>query len=172
MGNRSRLLAISCVVAGVLRWDVASGTPADPPSRVQLPAGVARLWVEAAVEGAARRLNDPRCQEVLGDFADAEGRTLMAVLTARQQTPSQYLHDVRFVDGGRESQCKRIGMGAFTSPGSRVIFMCPRLFRLQLGSKHHEILVIHELLHTLGLGENPPTSERITQQIRKRCGGV
>ena len=33
-----------------------------------------------------------------------------------------------------------------------------------------EIIVIHEFLHTLGLGENPPTSEAITAQIALRCG--
>jgi hypothetical protein len=109
---------------------------------------------------------------VLDDFADADQHTLMMVLRARQQTPNQYLHTVWFVDGGSHVHCARTGMGAFTGRGHPVIFMCPRLFRSQLGSKHHEILVIHELLHTLGLGENPPTSERITQQITKRCGAV
>jgi hypothetical protein len=33
-----------------------------------------------------------------------------------------------------------------------------------------EIYVIHEMLHTLGLGENPPTSLEITQQVKRRCG--
>ena len=31
-------------------------------------------------------------------------------------------------------------------------------------------VVIHEMLHTLGLEENPPTSEEITRQVVKRCG--
>jgi hypothetical protein len=34
-----------------------------------------------------------------------------------------------------------------------------------------EIIVIHEFLHTLGLGENPPTSQAITQRVAIRCGG-
>jgi hypothetical protein len=34
-----------------------------------------------------------------------------------------------------------------------------------------EILLIHEFLHTLGLGENPPTSDAITQRVAVRCGG-
>ena len=170
MANRSRRLVISGVVAGMLRWNVASGEA--PATRVLFPPGLTRLLVEAAVGGAARRLSDPRCQAVLYDFSDADQHTLTMVLAARQQTPTQYLHTVWFVDGGSQSQCARLGVGAFTGPGHRVIFMCPRLFRLQLGSPHHEILVIHELLHTLGLGENPPTSDRITQQITKRCGGV
>jgi hypothetical protein len=170
MVNRRWRLAIGGVVAGMLRWNAASGE--QPSTRVLFPPGPARLWVEAAVEGAARRLSDPRCEAVLDDFVDADQRTLTAILRARQQTPNQYLHAIWFVDGGSRSRCARVGMGAFTGPAHQVIFLCSRLFRLQLGSKHHEILVIHELLHTLGLGENPPTSERITQQITKRCGGV
>jgi hypothetical protein len=32
-----------------------------------------------------------------------------------------------------------------------------------------EMIVIHELLHVLGLGENPPTSEAITARVVARC---
>jgi hypothetical protein len=34
-----------------------------------------------------------------------------------------------------------------------------------------EIAVIHEALHTLGLGENPPDSREITRRVAERCGG-
>jgi len=30
--------------------------------------------------------------------------------------------------------------------------------------------MIHEALHTLGLGENPPTSAEITERVLARCG--
>ena len=33
-----------------------------------------------------------------------------------------------------------------------------------------EITIIHEMLHSLGLGENPPESVAITAQVLKRCG--
>jgi len=32
-----------------------------------------------------------------------------------------------------------------------------------------EFMVIHEMLHTLGLGENPPSSFEITEQVMRRC---
>jgi hypothetical protein len=32
-----------------------------------------------------------------------------------------------------------------------------------------EFIVIHELLHTLGLGENPPTPQDITRRVKARC---
>jgi hypothetical protein len=37
-------------------------------------------------------------------------------------------------------------------------------------SRHAEALVIHEMLHSLGLGENPPPSDEITARVRARCG--
>jgi hypothetical protein len=32
-----------------------------------------------------------------------------------------------------------------------------------------EVCLIHDMLHTLGLGENPPTSSEITQRVKRRC---
>jgi hypothetical protein len=30
-------------------------------------------------------------------------------------------------------------------------------------------MVIHEMLHTLGLGENPPSTFEITERVKQRC---
>lgn len=35
-----------------------------------------------------------------------------------------------------------------------------------------ELVIIHELLHALGLGENPPTSHEIVALVWRRCGAV
>ena len=131
--------------------------------------GPCAAWVLLAVEGAARRLNDPRCQEVLSDFSDRQGQPLRAGLEERGQTLAQHLHDVWLLDGGTQTSCSRRATSAFTVPGGRLVFMCPRLFRRQEG-KYDEILLIHEILHTLGLGENPPSSDAITKQVAMRCG--
>ena len=32
-------------------------------------------------------------------------------------------------------------------------------------------MIIHEILHSLGLSENPPSSDEITKQVLMRCGG-
>jgi hypothetical protein len=32
-----------------------------------------------------------------------------------------------------------------------------------------EAVIIHEMLHTLGLGENPPSSTEITFRVLNRC---
>ena len=64
-------------------------------------------------------------------------------------------------------------MIAYTAAGSRVVFVCGRRFQ-DLWRREPwmaKIVVIHEALHTLGLGENPPSSEQITQRVRDRCAG-
>jgi len=61
---------------------------------------------------------------------------------------------------------------AFTSPGSRLVFVCSRKFAdLTFGDWDlARAVVIHEALHSLGLGENPPSSLEITARVRARCG--
>ena len=68
-----------------------------------------------------------------------------------------------------------------TVPGSLPVFVCPtgvghnngRFAGIQVQEPAvAEYMVIHEFLHTLGLGENPPTSFEITAQVRERCRRV
>ena len=65
-----------------------------------------------------------------------------------------------------------------TTPGVPRVFVCPagggqvtsRLARIEFQSGSlAEATVIHEMLHTLGLGENPPTAFEITRRVRNRC---
>jgi hypothetical protein len=37
-------------------------------------------------------------------------------------------------------------------------------------ARYAEAVLIHEALHSLGLGENPPLSDYITERIQARCG--
>jgi hypothetical protein len=50
-----------------------------------------------------------------------------------------------------------------------VVFICFRQLSL-LRREEQEAVLIHEMLHSLGLGENPPESVAITAQVLKRCG--
>jgi hypothetical protein len=115
--------------------------------------------------GAAVRLRQPGCAAVLGDFSDADGRTLDKVIEATGVTPADYLKRVYFTDGDMD-RCATNRV-FFTYPGSHVVFVCP-LVR-QEPSRHVELYVIHELLHVLGQGENPPSSAEITNQVGRRC---
>lgn len=89
-------------------------------------------------------------------------------------TAPDYLTQLWFVDASKTTRCQGHGReAAFTQVGSRVIHVCGSRFasadfRLQGGSG--DIVIIHEMLHSLGLGENPPTSAAITAQVARRCG--
>ena len=55
--------------------------------------------------------------------------------------------------------------------GSRLVFVCGRDFARAWKKAPREIAatVIHEMLHSLGLGENPPTPREITYRVEKAC---
>src|SRR5262245_26351858 len=132
-----------------------------------------RFAVLRAVEGATRRLARPGCQEVFSDFADEKGQALSTKLTALGTSPAEALDLLRFVDNRRAPQCGGGARLAFTQTGSRLIHICGREFT-DWSIKNPaltEIIVIHESLHAVGLGENPPTSEAITERVAMRCGG-
>jgi hypothetical protein len=132
-----------------------------------------RFAVRGAVEGAADRLSRASCQAVLTDFADESGTNLLTPLIASGRSPGDAFATLRFVDDDRAPQCSTGTILAFTQTGSQLIHVCARQFvkRSSRNRKSAEIIVIHEFLHTLGLGENPPSSQTITAQVTRRCGG-
>lgn len=134
--------------------------------------GKARMAVAAAVEGARLRLEDARCHTLLTELRDDDGRPLTAKLESAGQTPAEYLAGVYFV-AGDERRCRADeATTAFTMPGSRVVHVCVDRFagRFAVKTRDGELLVVHELLHTLGLTENPPSSAAISAVVRARCG--
>jgi hypothetical protein len=124
-----------------------------------------------AITDAAHLLGDPVCREIFFEFHDATGRPLQENLDRTGEDAVGYLGWVRFADGSGRRPCNAETILAFTSPGSRVVHLCARQFdRIQrrnpgLASR----MIIHEMLHTLGLGENPPSSHEITSRISHRC---
>ena len=120
-----------------------------------------------------RRLDEPRCRELFHDFADAAGRTAQENLDAIGQTGQGYLGWLWFADGSGHSRCRMTEVLAFTVPGSRVIHFCGDRFRRQIVRRGLGVLavaILHEELHSLGVGENPPTSIEITRRVELRCG--
>ena len=167
------------VVLGLLalRPLTGAGSEAQPAGvrglRVYVSDAVAQGVVTRAVAGAVQRLNRADCRLVLEDFADERGQRLDAVLSALDLTPATYLLErLWFVDGSDDLPCRNAnGTRAFTSPGHKVIRICTRslVARSGPGGVSVELLIIHEMLHTLGLGEDPPSSEAITRQVSRRC---
>ena len=162
----------------VVMWGVWAGIIALPlEGETQVLLGFVdsdtRFAVQGAVEGAAARLSNARCQAVLADFADESGQDLRTRLLATGRRPADAFAALRVVDSGGTPQCKAGSTLAFTTIGSQVIHVCgpPFVKRSLRNRMTAEIILIHEFLHTLGLGENPPTSDAITAQVTLRCGG-
>ena len=149
----------------------ASAAPRDPLRAIRLDDPRDEYAVRRAILGAMSRLDDGRCRAVFSDFSDASGRRLQDVLDAAQETAQARLQHLLFYDGSRQEGCRPPSPIAFTAPGSRVIFVCGREFRAaaERNLAVADAVIIHELLHSLGLGENPPTPKEITDAVLARC---
>jgi hypothetical protein len=125
---------------------------------------------EFARQGAVVRLRSPECQQVLGDFRDTHGRTLMENLGAFGVAADEYLAMLPLLDGANRPLCQARQSQLLTTAGDARVFVCKPFFEtVQARRAMAEVYVIHEMLHTLGLGENPPSSLEITQQVVRRC---
>jgi hypothetical protein len=123
--------------------------------------------LKRAREGARERLGDPGCLAVLEDFESVNGGRLDLVLRLTGRTAQEQLDLLELESGLGRPGCSR-GQLAFTQIGSPVVSICVRPFTLLQPGKQEAVL-IHEMLHSLGLGENPPESVAITEQVLKRC---
>ena len=120
-----------------------------------------------------RRLSDGECRRVFSDFQSRTlGRPLGDVLQSRGLTAEKHLETLVFKDGSGKPACASPGILAFTQVDGDTVFVCAPQFTRAVESNpgFAEIVLIHELLHTLGLGENPPTSGEITARVEERCG--
>jgi hypothetical protein len=170
----SYLVGAAAVLAPAVR-PAEHGRSSTMPAEVTWLARRGRLAnaaVAASVNGALRRLARPDCGRVLDEFADAAGTPLTARLRALGLTPAEYVGQVVFADGVGQRRCADSHVLAVTSPGSRAVFVCPQFSAWQRrDTRFAEAIVIHEVLHTLGLRENPPSSREVTRRVLARCGG-
>jgi hypothetical protein len=120
-----------------------------------------------ARQGARERLGDPGCLAVLADFESVNGGRLDLVLRSTGRTAQEQIDLLDFESGLGRPGC-RGGQLAFTQIGSPVVSICLRPFTI-LPRKGQEAVLIHEMLHSLGLGENPPESAAITDRVMARC---
>ncbi len=175
--------AVPLAVAGTILTLHAPATaqaagprPAHAPlgvssARVHLP-DIATEWsLRQVIDGAHELLANPSCGAVFSDFADPSGKLLSDVLAERGLTGQEQLGRLGFYDGSDTRQCRVPGVVFMTSPGYALVFVCPREFRRLSGApREARAMVIHEVLHTLGLRENPPAPHEITERVLERCG--
>lgn len=127
--------------------------------------------VEWALAGAARWLADEGCRSVLSEFRDDRDRPLASRLDAYGVDAPTYLTLLLFRDGSGAKACANEMTFAVTTPGGRAVFVCGRRFERvwRESAARAQAMMIHEMLHTLGLGENPPPSHTITERILTLC---
>jgi hypothetical protein len=147
--------------------------PRHASSRVYVGEPVAATAVRSAFAGASRRLENRRCGSIFSSprLRDATGRALHERFVALRTDAVSYMGWLVFADGSERKPCQTEGVLAFTHPGSRVVYVCgPRFRRAWMADpRSTEAVIIHEALHTLGLGENPPSSADITGMVRSYC---
>jgi hypothetical protein len=138
---------------------------------VHVPDPVANYLMGEALDKASGLLAEPGCGSVLTDFRNQQGRLLADRLVALDVDIRTYVTMIVFIDDSRHPHCAS-GAIAFTEPGGRVVRLCvDRLKESWARDRTYTLaIMIHELLHTLGLGENPPSSKEITARVIARCG--
>jgi len=173
-GLRSVAFLVTLVCSGAASQDTraADDTLEVARFRVRVPNNEVAQAVTRALAGADRLLAETACLDVLTDFYDASGQTLKEVLDGNEVSARGYLRWIVFSDGRGLKACSNKASLAVTEPGSRVVFICPTAFvEAAWGNPEEtEATLIHEMLHSLGLGENPPSSRDITRRVRARCG--
>jgi hypothetical protein len=169
--SRWLVICSSCVVLPV--WFESAVAAQGQRGRwplVHVSDPLAHRATTGALEAAAARLSEADCKEILTDFNDANGRSLASQLSSLAVDIENYLRMITFVDGTRDQRCDS-GAVLFTAPGSRVVRVCSDQLKRIAPLKPEYVIAsfIHEILHTLGLGENPPSSSQITASVLSRC---
>lgn len=139
--------------------------------RVYIDDVYVRDAAKGALKRASERLEASKCQSLLVEFLDEQGRPLAEGLTTLGVTLQNYLRLLIFMDGELRPQCRQHGVLAFTATGSRIVHLCGQAFkhRSRANAQEASATIIHELLHSLGLGENPPSPRHITDRVQRLC---
>lgn len=166
--SRKRI-ALMCALFLASAVSQAADQPPDAPVDSRL-----RPSFHLTVEEAAARLAEPGCARILTDFRDVAGRTLTARLETTGLDASAYVRSVVFRVGRGVGRCQSRRFLMVTTVVGRVVWVCETQYYRE---EHEEpdvavALVLHEVLHTLGLGEDPPSSEEITAHVMARCSAT
>lgn len=160
------------LLAATLLLPTARARAADPADWPNLGPHVAPA-LRGVLKEAASRLATAECAAVLHDFADSRtGRPLAETLSASGLDAEAWLRSLYFLNGAGRTGCVAGRTLAYTPVGSPVVWVCPIGLEKARTSRRGELanVLIHETLHSLGLGEDPPSSEEITLRVRIRCG--
>ena len=175
MYPRNAAKVLSSVVLLALATSMVAAEPKGTPAvtRVRLGGRYDNGTVRRSLERARGRLEREGCQRLFTDFQDASGRPLQDALDRAGESASEHLGTLLFYDGSGQPRCLTPRTLAFTWTGSQVVFVCAQQF-VEVARRDPilaDAALIHESLHSLGLGENPPSSSEITSRVISRCRG-
>lgn len=160
---------LAATAALVLSAPPAPAQPTDWPHVDPLVAPALR----GVLRQAAARLSTPECSALLHEFDDFRtGRPLADTLARSGLALEDWLRSVYFLSGDGRSGCAGRRTFAYTPVGSHVVWVCPLALENLRRSRRGltATVLVHETLHTLGLAEDPPSSEEITLRVESRCG--
>lgn len=168
--DQERVASVRCCDALSVSRESSPVTRADRHALMVNLTVLGEATVRRAIDLALAKLARPGCPSVYEDFELPNGGTPRSELDRIGMGPEEWLESLVFIDGSRDPIC-RIGRAVLTTtPGSRVIRVCPGFAQFQLRDPGLSAsLIIHESLHALGLGENPPASSDITARVERRC---
>lgn len=173
MSTTCKLLAGTTCLA--MAMSAGAAVPGVAIPAAALPAADLRPEVSRSVDLASWKLDAiPECRALLDDFRDLRGRPLSENLAATGLAASAYLRRLALTNGERHPLCRGAAYAVTVPFGDRVAVCEGGFLSLQRRdiSRSANIL-IHEMLHTLGLGEDGPhpSSQEITARVASRCGG-
>lgn len=162
---------LASVAAAMVLLAPQPAQPHVPRFRVRDLNAMHAAAVERALAGAAQRLESAECRRIFADFHDRSGTPLQDRLDALGLEAPDYLSFIVFANGAGSRSCHGTDIMAVTAPRGRVVFVCgPRFAAAEARNRQRaELVLLHEALHTLGLGENPPDSLEITRRVAARC---
>ena len=139
----------------VLLLAAPSAAAPDQWPGVNISNQITRATLQIALAGSAGWLAKPGCRSVLEEFRDQSGILLSDKIAELGIDLVTYLERLRFRDGSLAPPCAKPTTVMFTTPGSKVVFVCGRQLERMARQDRGllSVLVIHEVLHTLGLGE-------------------
>ena len=149
---------------------VGYGQAAASPWRIQIADPIRANLVRRILDEAARLLADDTCRTLLSEFHDQRGRPLAERLDAMGTDIQTYMSWILFTNEMGSRACA-LDAHAVSMPGSRVVHICDTQIERNWRQNPPQVVAayIHEILHSLGLGENPPSSSYITERVMDRC---
>jgi hypothetical protein len=146
-------LARSAVMVFVAAANAAYGVGAERADRTR--------YLKKVLDIVDERLDDPKCKALFDHWKVERG------------DPRR----VRYVNGSNQPICRGSQVVAATMKGEPRTYLCfPQFDRVMVQDPSlAAVYLIHEYLHSQGLGESPrdagaPTAREITLSVVERCG--